>query len=99
MKTSYVYILSSGKNGTLYIGVTSDLIKRIWQHKNHLADGFTDKYNVVKLVYYEIFDDIYTARQREKTMKHWVRQWKINQIEKENPSWRDLYEDISGSSE
>jgi putative endonuclease len=94
MKTSYVYILSDKNNKTLYIGVTSNLIKRIYEHKNHLVSGFTDKYCCDKLVYFEQFDDMYHAIQREKTLKHWVRQWKINQIEKENPNWLDLYDDL-----
>ena len=94
MKNGYVYILASGKNGTLYVGVTSDLITRIYQHRNHLAKGFTDKYSVAKLVYYEIFDNIYTAISREKRLKKYLRQWKIELIEKENPEWRDLYDEI-----
>ncbi len=94
MKAGYVYILSDKNNNTLYIGVTSNLVKRIYEHKNHLVKGFTDKYNCEKLVYYEKFDDMYRAIQREKTLKHWVRQWKENQIEKFNSDWKDLYYEI-----
>ncbi len=90
----YVYIMANNRNGTLYIGVTSDLIKRIWEHKHHVVDGFTDKYDVDKLVYYEIFDDELNAIQREKTLKHWNRKWKLDLIEKMNPNWSDLYDKI-----
>jgi putative endonuclease len=94
MKESYVYILASQRNGTLYIGLTSDLIKRIWEHKNKFVPGFTEKYNVTMLVYYEIFNDITLAAAREKRLKEWKRQWKIDLIEKMNPYWRDLYQKI-----
>ena len=94
MKQGYVYILASDKNGTLYIGVTSDLAKRIYEHKNHTFKGFTQKYNIEKLVHYEIFDDIYDAIKREKTLKEWKRNWKKDLIEKNNPEWKDLYEEI-----
>ena len=94
MKQSYVYILASQRNGTLYIGLTSDLIKRIWEHKNKFVPGFTEKYNVTMLVYYEIFHDITLAANREKRLKEWKRQWKIDLIEKMNPDWKDLYQDI-----
>jgi len=97
MKTYYVYILASGKNGTLYIGITNNLEKRIYEHKNHLREGFTDKYDVTKLVYYEETNDVWVAIEREKQLKNWRRQWKINQIEKVNPGWRDLSYDFSGS--
>ena len=98
MKTYCVYILASEKNGTLYIGMTSDLMKRIFQHKNKEAEGFTEKYNVDKLVYFETTIDVNSAIEREKQLKHWKRDWKINLIEKENPSWSDLYPGlISGS--
>jgi putative endonuclease len=89
-----VYILASRKNGTLYIGVTSELAKRVWQHKNKQVDGFTKKYNVDKLVYYEIHENAESAIQREKQIKKWNRRWKLRIIEKANPAWRDLYEDI-----
>ena len=91
MKNSYVYILASKRNGTLYIGVTNDLIKRIYEHKNSLVRGFTEKYKVHKLVYYEEHSDIYEAIEREKQMKKWNRKWKINLIEEFNPEWEDLY--------
>jgi putative endonuclease len=95
MKKGYVYILASGKNGTLYIGVTSNLIKRIYEHKCHPVKSFTEKYHVNKLVvYYEIFDDIYTAINREKRLKRYKREWKIALIEKDNPGWNDLYNEI-----
>ncbi len=89
-----VYILASKKNGTLYIGVTGDLPTRITQHKEGLIEGFTQKYNVKTLVWFESFDLIDLAIQREKTMKKWPRQWKINAIERENSNWNDLYSTI-----
>jgi len=92
---SYVYILSSGKNGTLYIGVTSDLIKRVYEHRQNLVAGFTRDYQVHRLVYYEIFDTIEAAILREKQMKKWERSWKIKLIEKFNPEWQDLYDLIT----
>ncbi len=91
MKNYFVYILASKKNGTLYIGVTNNLIRRVYEHKEGLIEGFTKKYNVKKLVYYEIHNDIRNAIQREKQMKKWYREWKIDLIEKENPNWDDLY--------
>ncbi len=96
MKQPVVYILASKKDGVLYIGVTSDLKKRIWQHKTNEVEGFTKKYNVHRLVYYEQHADMPHAIQREKQMKKWNRQWKINLIEKDNPEWKDLYEGIQG---
>ncbi len=89
-----VYIMASKKNGTLYTGVTSDLAKRVYEHKNNLVDGFSKKYGVHTLVYYEAGGDLDGALQREKQIKEWKRAWKIALIEKDNPSWRDLYEDI-----
>lgn len=91
----YVYILSNQSNRVVYTGVTSNLIKRIWQHKNKVADGFTSKYNVNKLVYFENHDDAENAIKREKNIKDWKRAWKNELIEKENPDWRDLYDDIT----
>jgi putative endonuclease len=82
MKQSYVYMMSNRKNGTIYIGVTSDLIKRVYEHKNKVTGGFTKRYNLDKLVYFEIFDDIETAIKREKRLKFYQRQWKIDLIEK-----------------
>jgi len=90
MKQYYVYILASRKNGTLYIGITSDLIKRVYEHKNDLVDGFTRKYKVHELVYYEVYNKVYDAITREKRLKKWKRQWKIELIEKDNPEWKDL---------
>ena len=91
LKHFYVYLLASKRNGTLYIGVTSDLVKRVHEHKNNLVDGFTKKYNVHNLVYYEATEDINSAITREKQLKKWKRAWKIELIEKNNPGWRDLY--------
>jgi len=94
MKQHYVYILASKKNGTLYIDVTNNLLKRVYEHKNNLVEGFTQKYDVHKLMYYECYNDIYDAIAREKRIKKWKRQWKIELIEKQNPHWRDLYLDM-----
>ncbi|HOH28959.1 MAG TPA: GIY-YIG nuclease family protein [Candidatus Hydrogenedentes bacterium] len=91
-----LYILSSKRNGTLYIGVTCDLRRRVWQHKNDVMEGFTRRYNVHILVYYELYGDMYRAIAREKELKKWKRAWKLNLIESVNPEWRDLWEDISG---
>ena len=96
MKQMYVYILSNQKRGTLYIGVTHDLIRRIWQHKKKYFKGFTQKYQVDKLVYFEIFEDEQNAIEQEKKLKNWHRDWKINLIEKNNPDWNDLYNKIIG---
>ena len=93
-KNYYVYMLASKKNGTLYIGVTSNLSKRVYEHKRKLIDGFTKKYNVDKLVYYEITEDVESAILREKRLKKWKRQWKVELIEQKNPEWNDLYYDI-----
>lgn len=95
MKHPVVYIVASKKNGTLYVGVTSDLVKRIWQHKNHVVTGFTEEYEVNQLVYFEQFDDMTNAITREKVLKKWNRAWKIRLIEKTNPNWLDLYNEIS----
>jgi putative endonuclease len=89
-----VYILSSQRNGTLYVGVTSDLVRRIWEHKNDAVDGFTKKYGVHILAYYELHVDMLAAITREKQIKKWNRAWKIDLIESTNPEWRDLWEDI-----
>ncbi|MGA2173062.1 MAG: GIY-YIG nuclease family protein [Sedimentisphaerales bacterium] len=88
----FVYILASKRNGTLYIGVTNNLLKRVDEHKNNLIPGFTNKYGVHNLVYYERYNDIYDAIAREKRMKKWKREWKMELIEKSNPEWRDLYD-------
>ncbi len=94
MRPSYVYMLASKRNGTLYIGVTSDLVQRIWQHKNDVVEGFTKRYRVHTLVWYEEHGSIQDAIQREKNIKEWKRAWKIELIQQSNPSWRDLYSDI-----
>lgn len=95
MKAFYVYIMTSKRNGTLYVGSTSDLIKRVWEHKNKVVPGgFTAQYNVHMLVYYETHSIYLEAARREKRFKNWCRQWKINLIEGVNPQWRDLYEEI-----
>lgn len=96
MKHFYVYILASKKNGTLYIGVTSDLIKRVFEHKQGQVEGFTKKYNVNRLVYYEKVDNTEEAIKRERRLKKWKRNWKIELIEKENPEWNDLYYELVG---
>jgi putative endonuclease len=96
MKQPAVYILSSQRNGTLYIGVTSDLIKRIWEHKHDLVEGFTQKYKIHQLVYFEQHQDMLAAITREKQIKKWNRAWKLALIEKSNPDWRDLWPDIVG---
>ena len=94
IRNFYVYILCSKRNGTLYIGVTSDLIKRVYEHKHNLADGFTKRYGVHRLVWYEIHDTAETALQREKQIKKWERMWKLQLIEEFNPNWKDLYDDL-----
>ncbi len=94
LKPYYVYILASKRNGTLYVGVTNNLIRRIYEHKNGLADGFTKKYGVKILVYYEQGDSKEGTLLREKQIKDWHRKWKLKLIEKTNPEWKDLYDEI-----
>lgn len=94
MKTYYVYILASKRNGTLYIGVTSNLVKRVYEHKQGIIEGFTKKYGIKMLVYFEETSDAAAAIHRETQMKKWNRKWKLELIEKMNPEWRDLYEEI-----
>lgn len=94
MDRYYVYILASKRNGTLYVGVTNNLIKRIYEHKHDLADGFTKKYQIHNLVHYEEILDVEEAIRREKLLKKWKRMWKLNLIEKSNPKWIDLYESL-----
>jgi putative endonuclease len=89
-----VHVLASERNGTLCIGVTHDLEKRVWQHKHNLVEGFTKRYGVHQLVYYELHNDIVSAITREKQMKKWNRAWKLKAIEEQNPDWRDLWENI-----
>ncbi len=93
-KTYFIYILASKRNGTLYIGVTNDLMRRVYEHKKKLVKGFTSKYDVGRLIYYEEYKDITEAITREKRLKKWNRRWKLNLIEKVNPKWRDLYNEI-----
>lgn len=93
-KSFFVYVLASKPNGVLYIGVTSDLVKRIHQHRSGEVDGFTKKYNVKQLVFFEEHADSEAAIKREKQLKKWKRDWKVELIEKSNPTWRDLYHDI-----
>ena len=94
MKEYWVYILASKRNGTLYIGVTSNLSLRVYEHKEKLIEGFTKKYNITQLVYAEEFQDINEAIHREKCIKKWNREWKLKLIEKQNPNWEDLYESM-----
>ena len=89
--SSYVYILANRRHGALYVGVTSDLTGRVWQHREKVSDGFTKRYDVSRLVYFEIHDDIKTAIKREKIIKKWKRDWKYNLIEQDNPHWDDLF--------
>jgi putative endonuclease len=91
----YIYILASHRNGTLYIGVTNNLVKRIWEHKNDLVEGFTKKYKVHTLVYYETAESSISAITREKQVKEWKRFWKIKLIEEKNSEWKDLYDEIT----
>ena len=91
----YVYILASKKNGTLYVGVTNDVVRRVHEHKEGLAEGFTKRHGVKRLVHFEIFDSVETAIRREKTLKTWLRDWKIALIERDNPDWDDLYDGLT----
>jgi putative endonuclease len=91
VKQPCVYLLASKRNGTLYVGVTSDLLKRVWEHKNDLVDGFSKKYRVHELVWFEVHEDMQAAIIREKNIKAWKRAWKIELIERANPEWIDLY--------
>ena len=99
MKQPAVYILASQRNGTLYIGVTSNLIQRVWQHRQGLNEGFTKDHNVNILVWYEIHNNMESAIMREKRLKKWARAWKIQLIEERNPEWRDLWPEINGSTD
>jgi len=93
-KQPAVYILASKRNGTLYVGVTSDLVKRIWEHKNNMVEGFTKRYMVKQLVWYELHESMESAIMREKRIKNWKRAWKLELIESKNPDWLDLYDTI-----
>jgi len=94
VKQPCVYILASCRNGTLYVGVTSDLQKRVWEHKSNFVEGFTKRYGVHVLVWYELHDTMDSAITREKAIKEWKRRWKLQLIEQVNPAWRDLYHDL-----
>ncbi len=94
LNSYYVYILASKKNGTLYVGVTNDILRRVNEHKTDVISGFTKKYQIHSLVYFEETNDIMSALTREKQLKSWRRSWKIKLIEKDNPVWRDLYQEI-----
>ncbi|MDD2565728.1 MAG: GIY-YIG nuclease family protein [Candidatus Gracilibacteria bacterium] len=94
MNQYYTYILASSKNGTLYIGVTSDLLKRVYEHKNGIYKGFSSKYGICNLVHFEVFSDIRDAIEREKRLKKWNRNWKLELIESNNPEWKDLYDEL-----
>ena len=91
----YVYLVASRRHGTLYIGVTNDLARRIWEHRTKAVKGFSARYGVTRLVWYELHESIEAAIQREKTMKKWPRQWKLNLIERENAEWTDLFETLN----
>ncbi len=93
-KQPAVYILASKRNGTLYTGVTSDLVKRIWEHRNDMVDGFTSRYGIHQLVWYELHDSMESAITREKRLKNWKRKWKLELIETRNPEWIDLFNTI-----
>jgi putative endonuclease len=95
MNQYYLYILASKRKGTLYIGITNSLLRRVYEHKEGLIEGFTKKYKVKNLVYYEVHSNIYEAIKREKAMKKWLRKWKIELIEKTNPEWKDLYSNFT----
>jgi len=97
-KQPCVYLLASGKNGTLYVGVTSNLIGRVWQHRNHAVEGFSSRYSVTRLVWYEPHPTMESAILREKRIKTWNRSWKIDLVRATNPSWRDLWPDITGQA-
>lgn len=91
---AYVYILSNRANGTLYVGVTRDIVRRVFEHRNGSVAGFTRRYGIKRLVYFEVYDQIREAIQREQNMKHWPRAWKVRLIHADNPEWRDPFEDI-----
>ncbi len=95
-KQPCVYLLASKRNGTLYTGVTSNLVKRVWEHKHHSVEGFTKKYSVERLIWYEVHETMESAITREKAIKSWKRAWKIHAIEAVNPQWQDLYSDLLG---
>ena len=94
VRQAAVYILANKPNGTLYIGVSNDLVKRTWEHRNDMVEGFSKKYGIHRLVYYELYEDMVSAITREKQMKKWHRSWKLELIERQNPDWNDLWEGI-----
>jgi putative endonuclease len=94
MKSYFVYILASRRDGAIYVGITSDLVKRVNEHRGKFVPGFTSRYNITRLVWFEVYDEPIAAISREKALKKWRRAWKIALIEKDNPDWRDLYEEI-----
>jgi putative endonuclease len=94
MRQYYVYILAGRPGGAIYVGVTNDLVRRVYEHKNGLVPGHTKRYGIDLLVYFEVYDTAYNAIQREKNIKHWPRVWKTRLIARENPTWRDLYPEI-----
>lgn len=96
MKQPAVYMMASRRNGTLYVGVTSDLVKRVWQHREHVVEGFTRQHGVARLVWYELHGDMWSAIEREKRLKAWKRAWKVEVIESSNPYWNDLWDSIVG---
>jgi putative endonuclease len=95
LKQPCVYLLASRRNGTLCVGVTSDLVRRVWEHKNDIVEGFTKRYRVHTLAWFELHETMESAIRREKAIKEWKRRWKLELIEKQNPEWRDLYEDLA----
>ena len=95
-KNYYIYMLTNKPNGVVYIGVTNDIIRRTYEHKNHLVKGFTQTYKLDKLVWFEQTEDVISAISREKQLKNWKRQWKIDLIEQQNPDWKDMYSEILG---
>ncbi len=94
-KQFFVYLIASKRNGTLYLGMTNELIRRVYEHKNKITKGFTDRYDVSQLVWFEVHSDATSAITREKQIKEWKREWKLNLIEKQNPHWRDLYDELT----
>ena len=94
MKKGFIYMMTNKQYGVLYIGITSDIVKRVYEHKNSYVDGFTKQYNLNILVYYEVYDEIEEAIKREKQLKNWHREWKVELVNKQNPNWEDLYESI-----
>jgi putative endonuclease len=93
-KQPCVYLMANRRNGTLYVGVTSDLVKRVWEHKNNVVEGFTKRYGIHVLVWYEVHETMESAIRREKAIKEWKRLWKLEMIEKNNPEWLDLYPEL-----